>query len=125
MTLGEFLPIRMKEIMLEKGLEPADFIRVDGDSSEENMMKLTSSRFYDVYNGEQLNPKIEFVQTFCDIAGIKFDYFFTVKPEGIVTSLTADEKEMVVCVRKLNKVFGVKHIIAYMKMLLTQQNEEK
>lgn len=123
MNLGEFIPVRMKEIMAERGMEPTDFIRIEDDMSEANMSKLTSSRFYDVLNGKNENPKVDFIQNFCDIAGVKYEYFFNRTRDDEEMSLSEDEIEIINLKRLLKKRYD-RHIFKYLEMLLSIQNEE-
>lgn len=123
MNLGEFIPVRMKEIMAERGMEPTDFIRIEDDMSEANMSKLTSSRFYDVLNGKNENPKVDFIQNFCDIAGVKYEYFFNRTRDDVEMSLSEDEIEIINLKRLLKKRYD-RHIFKYLEMLLSIQNEE-
>lgn len=123
MNLGEFIPVRMKEIMAERGMEPTDFIRIEDDMSEANMSKLTSSRFYDVLNGKNENPKVDFIQNFCDIAGVKYEYFFNRIRDDVEMSLSEDEIEIINLKRLLKKRYD-RHIFKYLEMLLSIQNEE-
>lgn len=124
MRISESMPAQMKAIMEKKGMEASDFIRTEGDFSEENMKKLTSSRFYDVYNGTNTNPKIEFIDTFCEIAGVGSEHFLDREVDEYVASLTDDDRELMIRIQKLHKS-KYKELQKYVEMLLEMQNEEQ
>jgi len=123
MKISESMPAQMKAIMQKKGMENSDFIRADDDFSDENMKKLTSSRFYDVFNGTNTNPKIEFIDTFCELAGIGSEHFFDTEPDEYVSSLTSDDKELMIKIQMLHKE-QYKHLQKYVEMLLEMQDEK-
>ena len=120
MSISEYIPRRMKQIMNEKGLENTDFIRAEGDLSEENLSRLTSSRFYDVLNGENKNPKIDFIQNFCDLAGITIETFFCEEKDELELSLTEEEKELIRIHRKIKRPLK-KHLTRYLDLLMDMQ----
>ena len=125
MKLSDNIAACMRKIMKDKGMETADFIRIDGDFSDENMKRITSSRFYDVYNGVNTNPKIDFIDSFCELAGIGTESFLSNNPENFILSLTEDEKAIITLLRQLKKEpYSSMHVFKYIKFLLEMQESK-
>lgn len=125
MKLSDNIATCMRKIMKAKGMEATDFIRIDGDYSKENMKRLTSSRFYDVYNGVNTNPKVDFIDSFCELAGIGTEDFLTTNPDNYILSLTEDEKAIITLLRQLKKEpYGAVHVFKYVKLLLEMQENK-
>lgn len=95
------IPGRMKEIMEIRGMDATDFIRQENDDSPDNMKKITKSRFYDVLNGVNTNPKVDILQSFCDIAHWPLEDFFVWKEDSVAFVIV--EKQLVRDQQSLSK----------------------
>ena len=111
---------RIKEIMQERGMKPADFYRDDNYGKDDEFVRITKTRFHRVLKGEIKNPGVDFIPKFCKIAGVSLREFYDSdkEPDELTYLLDDEEKNLILTIRLVKEETGDDRLIAYLQGIL-------